>query len=125
MAPPACSSSAIAEEVGGVADLGFDLLLAVAVVVVGDEGDDDAALVAAGDLEGAAVVVEFVLGLPAHAVALLALGGVGDVGQAEFLLGEGDEVGREDDAAGVAGPVVGVEAGVVVRRGRDRRRCRR
>ena len=45
-----------AEEVGRVPDLGLDLLLAVAEVVVGDDGDDDAALVAGHQLEGLAVV---------------------------------------------------------------------
>ena len=50
----------ISEEVRGVAELGLHLLLAVAVVVIRDEGDDDPALVAAGDLECAAVVVELV-----------------------------------------------------------------
>ena len=31
----------ISKEIGGVAELGFDLLLAVAVIVVGDESDHD------------------------------------------------------------------------------------
>ena len=60
-----------AEQIGGAGDLGFDLLLAVPVVAVGDQRDHDAAGVAARDLEGGAVVVEFVLRVPAHAVALL------------------------------------------------------
>ena len=40
-----------AEEVGRVPDLGLDLLLAVAEVVVRDDGDDDAALVAGTSLK--------------------------------------------------------------------------
>jgi hypothetical protein len=43
---------AIAEEIGGVADLGFDFLLAVTVIVIGDDCDDHAARIAGGELEG-------------------------------------------------------------------------
>ena len=108
----------VAEEVRRVAELGFHLLLAVAVVVVRDDRHDDPALVAAGDLKRAAVVVELVRRGPAHALALLALGGVGDVRKPDVLLGQRDEMGREDHAAGVAGPMLGIEAGVVVRQER-------
>jgi hypothetical protein len=66
-------------------------------------------------LEGAAVVVELGGVAPAHAVAALARGGVGVGGQAEFFLREPGEVRGEDDAAGVAGPVLGIEGGVVFR----------
>ena len=93
-----------AEEVGRVADLGLDLLLAVAVVVVRDDGDDDAPLVASHEFEGLAVVVELGLILEAHAVAALALGGVLEARQPQLLLGQGGQVRGEDDAAGVAGP---------------------
>ncbi len=104
----------LAVEVGGVADLGFDLLLAVAEVGVGDERDDHPAIVAAGDLEGAAVVVAFVLPLPTHPVAPLARGRLRDVGQAEVAFARVDEVRSEDHAAGLAGPAADIEAGVVV-----------
>mmetsp|Transcript_15288 Transcript_15288/g.38388 ORF Transcript_15288/g.38388 Transcript_15288/m.38388 type:complete len:1218 (+) Transcript_15288:250-3903(+) len=103
-----------AVDVGSVAELGLDLLLAVAKVVVGNDGHHDAARVAGADLEGAAVVVELVVLVVAHAVALLELRGLGDVGEANVLLLEPDEVGGEDDAAGGAGPVLGVEGGVVL-----------
>ena len=93
-----------AEEVSGEGDLGFNLFLAVAEVVVGNDGDDDAGGVAGGDFEGDAVVVGLFGGFPAHAVAALAGGGVGVGGQAEFFFGNAVEVGGEDDAAGVAGP---------------------
>ena len=66
----------VAEQVRRVADLGLDLLLAVAEVVVGDDGDDHATSVAGADLEGLAVVVALVLLLPAHPVALLPVGGL-------------------------------------------------
>jgi hypothetical protein len=56
-------------------------------------GDDDAVFVAAGELEGAAVVVEFVLVLPAHAVAALAFGGVLPVREADGFLGHGTRCG--------------------------------
>lgn len=51
---------------------------------------------------------------PAHAVPDLSLGGILDVGEAEFLFAEADEVRGEDDAAGVASPVVGIERGVIL-----------
>ena len=104
-----------AEEVGRVPDLGLDLLLAVAEVVVRDDGDDDAALVASHALEGLAVVVELVLALPALAVAALTLGGLLPGGQAQLLLGQGGQVRGEDDAAGVAGPGLRGQGGVVLR----------
>ena len=69
----------VAEEVGGVGDLRLDLLLAVAEVGVGDDGDDDPALVAGADLERPAAVVELAVVLPAHTVALLPVGGLVDV----------------------------------------------
>ena len=102
-----------AVEVAGETDLGLHLFLAVAVVVVGDEGDHDAAGVAGAEFEGAAAVVELVLALPAHAVAALA--GRGEIvgREADEVLGHADEVGGEDDAAGVTGPAVDIEAGVV------------
>src|SRR5208283_3393765 len=63
-------------KIGRIADLRFDLLLAIAVVVVRNEGDNDAGFVAAGQFERLSVVVEFPLVLPAHAVAALAFGGL-------------------------------------------------
>ncbi len=98
-----------AEEVGRVADLGLHLLLAVAVVVVGENGDDDAALVARGDLEGLSVVVQLLRFLPAHALLALALAGLVPVWQAHFLLGEVHQVRCKDDAAAVAAPVFHVQ----------------
>ena len=104
-----------AEEVGRVADLGLDLLLAVAVVVVRDDGDDDAALVAGHELEGLAVVVELALLAPAHAVAPPALVGLLPRGQPQLLLGQGGQVRGQDDAAGVPGPGLRRQGGVVLR----------
>src|ERR1035437_10049355 len=63
-------------KVGGETDLGFDLLLAVAEIVIGDEGDNEAGLVAAGQFEGSAVVVEFGRVAPAHLVTALAFVGL-------------------------------------------------
>ena len=104
-----------AEEVGRVPDLGLDLLLAVAEVVVSDDGDDDAALVSGHALEGLAAVVELGLVLPALAVAALALGGLLPGGQTQFLLGQGGQVRGEDDAAGVTGPGLRGQGGVILR----------
>src|SRR5688572_19459021 len=55
-------------EIRGKADLGFDLLLAVAEVRVGDQRRNHATIVATRDLERATVVVALVLLVPAHAV---------------------------------------------------------
>ncbi len=104
----------VAEQVRGVGDLGLDLLLAVAEVVVGDDGHDDAASVPRTDLEGAAAVVALVLLLPAHPVSLLPVGGLAGVGQPELLLRHPGQVRRQDDAAGVAGPGLRGEGRVVL-----------
>ena len=106
---------AIAEQIGGVADLGFDFLLAIAVVIVGDDRDHDAAAIAAGQLERAAAVVRLVRIAPAHAVAALAFGGPIEMGQAQVLLLHAGEVRRQDDAAAMSAPVDGIERGVVFR----------
>ena len=58
-----------AEQVGRVTDLGFDFFFAVTEIVVRDDGDDDAAFIARGDLKCRSVVVFLVGFFPAHAVA--------------------------------------------------------
>ena len=107
-----------AKQVGGVADLGFDLLLAVAEIVVGDDGDDNPAFVTAGQFESQAVIVEFALLFPAHAVAALTLGGVLPDAAAQLFLGELRQVRRQDDAASVAGPVFRIQSGIIFRKKR-------
>ena len=72
-----------AEKIRRVADLRLHLFFAIAEIIVGDDRDDDAGFVAAGELEGVAVVVKFVLLFPAHAVAALAFGGLVEVRQAD------------------------------------------
>ena len=104
-----------AEQIRGVADLGFDLLLAIAEIVVRDERYDDAAFVAAGELERPAVIVTFVLLAPAHAVAALPFRGLIPMREAHGFLCGGDQVRRKNDAAGVPRPVLRVEAGIVLR----------
>ena len=105
----------VPHQVRGVTDLRLDLFLAVAEVVVGDDRDDDARFGAAGDFERLAVVVEFVFVFPAHAIALLSLGGLADVRQSHFALRQLREVWREDHAAGVSRPVLDIERRVVDR----------
>ena len=92
----------------------IDLLLAVAEVVVGEEGHDEAAPRPDADLECAPVVVALVGRLPGHAVAALALGRVEPVRQSEVLLGHFSQVRREDDAARLSAPVLDVERSVVL-----------
>lgn len=101
------------EKIGRVGDLGLDLLLAVAEVVVGDDRDDDTGLVAGAQLERFAVVVQLIGIVPAHSVTTLPVGGVGHVGQAEFLHRHTIQMGCEDDATGVSGPRGGVQGRVV------------
>ncbi len=105
----------VAEQVRRVADLGLDLLLAVAEVVVGDHRDHHAAGVAGADLERLATVVELVGIRPAHAVAPLAVGCLAGVRQSQGHLGDCGEVRREDDRAGVARPGLRLQGGVVLR----------
>ena len=104
-----------AEEVGRVADLGLDFLLAIAVVVIGHNGDYHAAHVTAGELEGFAAVIEFVFITPAHAVATLQFRGVFEGRQAKIFLAQADQVWRQNHAASVAAPVLNIEGGVVFR----------
>ena len=77
-----------ARKVGGERDLGLDLLLAVAEVVVGDQGDHHTRGGTAGQLERTAVVVKLVWLSPGHPVAALALGGGLPGRQAQLFLGE-------------------------------------
>ncbi len=66
-------------------------------------------------LNGAAAVVGLRFVGPAHAVAPLPLGGLADMRQAQVLLPDAHQVRRQDDAAGVAGPVQRIERRVVFR----------
>ncbi len=86
MAPPACSSSHRPIEIGREADLRFDFFLAIAVIVIGNDGHHDAAGVPAHQLECAAVVVFLASVAPAHALQTLALGRLLIVRQTEILL---------------------------------------
>src|SRR5690606_34360323 len=72
-----------APQVGAEADLGFDLLLAVAEIVVREDGHHDTTLISQRDLEGLASVVELMRLRETHTVSFLILGGRGDVWQPE------------------------------------------
>ena len=104
-----------AVEIGRIADLRLDLFLAVAEIIVGDQRDDDAPLVARTNLEGITVVVKFVVALVAHAVAALPLGGVIPMRQPQQMLRHMGQMRRENHAAGVPGPAIGIERGIVLR----------
>ena len=105
----------IAEKIGRHPELRFDLLFAVAKVVVGNDRHHHTALVARRDLESCAVIVNFIRRFPAHPVAPLALGRFAPGRQSELGLGQLVEVRGQDDAAGVPGPMFGVERGIMVR----------
>ena len=104
-----------AQQVGGVADLGLDFLLAVPEVIVRDHGDNHPAFVAGAHLERASTVVEFLRVLPAHTVAALARRRVVVVGEAEFPFGQFRQVRGQDHRARVSRPAPGFQGGVVVR----------
>jgi len=101
-------------EVGGETDLGLHLFFAVAEVVIGDSCDDSARCIAASEFESAAIVIEFVFLFPAHAVTLLALGGVSDVGQAKFFLRGAHQVRGKDNATAGACPMLRIEGGIII-----------
>jgi hypothetical protein len=102
------------EKIGRETDLGFDLLLAIPVVVVRDDRDHDAAVIAAADLESSSSVIKLIRLAPAHAVAFLPLGGIGLPREPQVRLLHPDNVRRDDHAAGVAGPVQSVQRGIVL-----------
>src|SRR6266481_5358548 len=71
-----------AEQICRVTDLCFDLLFAIAEIIVSNDGHNDSGLITAGEFEGVAVVVEFPLVLPTHPITALALGGLVPMRQA-------------------------------------------
>src|SRR5258706_15270464 len=87
------------------ANLGFDLFLAVTVVVVRDDRDDDAAVIAATDLESVSTVVRFIRITPAHPVALLPCRRFGLSRESQGGLPDPNNVGRNNDATRMAGPM--------------------
>ena len=107
-----------AKQIRRIADLRFDLLLAIAKIVVRDDGHHHPAVIAAGELERAAVVVQVAGLLPAHSVAALTLRRGVPVWQAHRFLGHADQVRRKDDAARVPGPMLDIQSRVILRQER-------
>ena len=103
------------EEIRGVADLRLHFLFAVAVIIVREDGDHDAAMIPGAELESGAFVIKLVRTGPAHTVAPLAVRGVVHMRQTQRGFLHADEMRGEDHAAGVAGPVGHVESRVVFR----------
>src|SRR5207244_11972721 len=103
------------KKVGRITDLGFDLLLAIAVIVVGNQSDNDAGFIPASELEGLAIVVELPFIAPAHSVPPLAFAGPIPVRQTGAFLGQLGELRRAADASGVTGPTFGVRRGRFLR----------
>jgi len=92
----------IPQQVGRVANLGLHLFFAVPVIIIGNERDDHAGFITAGQFERSAVVVELIVVLPAHAIAPLAFRGVVPLRQAGGFFRHIHQVGCENHAAGVA-----------------------
>src|SRR5580693_9083252 len=103
------------KEVSRETDLGLDLLLTITKVVVGNDRDNDSAFISAGHLESHSVIVALSLVAPAHAVATLPSGGDIQVRQTKLFLSDLGEMRRKNDAAGVPGPVLGVQSRIVLR----------
>jgi len=106
----------ITVEVSSKADVRLDLLLAIAEVVISDDGKDHTLLGTQAHLEGLAIVVALILGLPAHALSTLLLGGFIPLGKAKRLLGDLVEMRSHDDETSVAGPVHGVKSSIILRK---------
>src|SRR5271166_5719407 len=104
-----------AKQVSREAYLSFDLLLAIAEIVVGDHGDDNPAFVTEGQFESHAVIVEFALLFPTCMVAALTLGGLLPRRESQLFFGKLRQVRRQDDATGVAGPVFWIQSGIIFR----------
>ena len=104
---------ATAEEIRGVAELSLHLFFAVAEIVVGNERDDDAGRIAGGELEGGTVVVALGGVFPAHAVASLTRRGVVEGRETKLFFRQRAEMGSDDNTAGVTGPRLRIEGGVV------------
>ena len=66
--------------------LGLHFFLTVAEVVIGKDGYHNTSLVTEGNLERGAIVVQFVILLPAHSRSLLFFCCIINVGKAEILL---------------------------------------
>ena len=107
-----------AQQVRGVAQLRLDLLLAIAVVVVGDQRDNDALCRSARSLEGLAIVVEVALVAPAHTVAFLPFGRFRHMGQSDLPLRDALQVGSQDHCARVPAPPLHIQSRVVFRKER-------
>src|SRR6516164_2361231 len=105
-----------AVQIGSEADLGLDLFLAIAVIVVRDDGDHYAAFIAASHLEGPAGVIRLVFAGPAHAVALLPFASFGYMRKSNGGFANPHQVRRQQDTTRVSGPVQRVEPGVILRK---------
>ena len=104
----------VPEQVRCVGDLRLDLLLAIAVVVVGDQRDDNSPGGPARGLERHPIVVLLTRILPTHAVATLSLGRLIPVAQPKLFLGQLDQVRGQDHATGVPCPMLDIQRCVVV-----------
>ena len=103
------------KEVGRKSDLRLDLFFAVTKIVVRNHRDHTALFIAASELEGAAIIVELIRILPAHAVTHLSFGGLTEMRQAEILFLQLDQMRGQEDASGMAGPMSDIQSGIIGR----------
>ena len=64
----------VPQKVRGIADLSFYFFLAIPIVVIRDQSNDDPLVCATGDFKCNSIVVSFARVFPAHAVSALPLG---------------------------------------------------
>ena len=102
-----------AHQVACVTDLGFDLLFAVPIVVVRNQGHDDAVAIPAGQLERGPAVVQFGRVTPAHVVGTLPLRRLALVRQSQFLFRQLCQMRSQDHATGVPRPSLGIQSGII------------
>jgi len=106
----------ITVEVSSKADVRLNLLLAIAKVVISNDGKDDTLLCTIACLEGFAIVIALILSLPAHALSTLLLSGVIPLGKTKRLLGDLVKVRSHDDETSVASPVKRIKRGIILRK---------
>ena len=106
---------AVAEEIRRVTELRFHLFFAVTIIIIRDNRHNHARLVPAGDLKRPAVIVEFILFAPAHAVPPLPLRRLLPGGQSHRFFGRPDQVRGQNHAPGVSGPVFRVQGRIIFR----------
>ena len=103
------------EEVGGKADLRLHFLLAIAVIVIGDQGHNDPARIPACQLKRPAAVVRLLRLPPTHTLVTLPLAGVVIVRQSQLFFRQAYQMRRQNHATRVPSPMHCIQRRIVFR----------